>query len=137
MSAAHHSGMSYTEQKPDDVWAAIQQALTSESVIAAREARERIDREYLVNGRLLVTQSQFAELHRQVNRQPLDLTATGSVAMLDSIPVVVVPDNGQPVDVGRNQVAFRHDAAIYVITRQDKVDQPARLSFFDRRYPPL
>jgi hypothetical protein len=103
----------------DDAWELIKTAADPTSELRkAMDARAAIEAKYLVNGNLLITHKQYMELARQEADKPLPLLPSPMTPRADSIPVIVVRENGQPVDVGNNQVAFiGFDRCIYVVTR--------------------
>lgn len=100
---------------PDDVWEALRTAMDPDSPIEqARQAKARIEDRYLVNGFLLLTARQFAEVHRMAQRQA-DLRSSPPSFDPAAIPVLVVPANGRPVDVGSGKHAVCVNERIYVL----------------------
>jgi hypothetical protein len=140
-----------TQLNTDDIWEAVHAAMDPKSDVAkARRARAAVEAKYLVNGALLLTEKQWAEVHRLADENPLHRTphndlgighAPGAIPRslrLDSIKVKVIPDNGQPVDVGNDQQAFKHGDAIYVVSSTAIPElPPLPAAGFPARYPLL
>jgi hypothetical protein len=95
--------------------------LNSSDVQAAIDARRGFVDKHLVNGQLLVTKAQLAELQRMGQRESLtdaESWLPSWPSQLDAIPVRVVPED-EPVDVGNNQVAIHRLGSIYVFPKPD------------------
>src|SRR5436309_2238394 len=96
----------------DDIWALIKKTMVENR--EAFEARDELMAKHLVNGNLLITPAQYAELRRVEADKPLDpLTPPANPAT--SVNVIVVPENGRPVDVGNDQVAIYAQKAFWIM----------------------
>lgn len=104
-------------RQPDDIWALIQKTWVENR--EAYAARDELMAKHLVNGSLLITPAQYAELRRIEDAKPINLWgAPGSpVVPLNSVPVIVVPEDGRPVDVGNDQVAIYAQKAFWIMHR--------------------
>lgn len=127
---------------PQERWPDIKEILSSAR--DALEAHRRFAEKHLINGRLLVTPAQFAELHRVANQREAQDLALGGRSIFVPRPkwtdINVVVVSGIPVDVGGGKKAVCFNNTIYVFTEVDwKARITAPLSIFppDMRYPPL
>lgn len=110
-------GLMAESHATDDVWALIQQTLVDNR--EAYEARDRLMRDHLVNGQLLITGEQYRELRRIEDDKPLSAAVPGyKPPAWSAVPCVVVPEDGRPIDVGNDQVAFYAQKAIWVVSKQ-------------------
>lgn len=103
------------------VWLALQDNLDPRNTVAANEIRDRI-LGLCVNGKLLVTERQFSDLHKlHRERSFLDGIATPSDRWEDNVEIVVVKEGThRPTDIGGDQLAvYMGTDKIFVLTRAD------------------